>query len=104
MDKLFVASLSNYFDNKNKKISKIRTIPALFQKPQSPLQTIFSSYQTEHGRKSTATKIFSELIICETVRAREREKVRTIHKRNITTTPENMYNKPASKLGLNNIR
>ena len=56
MDKLFVASLSNYFDNKNKKISKTPTIPALFQKPQSPLQTIFSKYQTEHGRKSTATK------------------------------------------------
>ena len=56
MDKLFVASLSNYFDNKNKKISKTRTIPALFQKPQSPLQTIFSKYQTEHVKKSTATK------------------------------------------------
>ena len=93
MDKLFVASLSNYFDNKNKKISKTRTTPALFQKHQSPLQTIFSKYQTEHGRKSTATKIFSGLIICETVRTRRREKVRTIHKRNITTRPENMYNK-----------
>ena len=56
MDKLFVASLSNYFENKNKKISKMTTIPALFQKPQSPLQTIFLKYQTEHGRNSTATK------------------------------------------------
>ena len=56
MDKLFVAPLSNYFENINNKISKTRTISALFQKPQSPLQTLFSKYQTEHGRNSIATK------------------------------------------------
>ena len=92
MDKLFVASLSNYFNNKNNKISKTRTIPALFQKPQSPLQTIFSSYQTEHGRKSTATKIFSGLIICEIVRAREKKCGLYINEI-LQTRTENVYNK-----------
>ena len=47
MDKLFVATLSNYFEKKNDKISKTATFLALLQKPKSPLQKILEKYQNK---------------------------------------------------------
>ena len=47
MDKLFVATLSNYFEKKNDKISKTATSLALFKKPKSPLQKILEKYQNQ---------------------------------------------------------
>jgi hypothetical protein len=47
MDKLFVATLSNYFEKKNEKISKITTFPTLFKKPKLPLQKILEKYQNK---------------------------------------------------------
>ena len=47
MDKLFVASLSNYFEKKNKKIPQTATFSGLFQKPKLPLQKILEKYQNK---------------------------------------------------------
>ena len=47
MDKLFVATLSNYFEKKNEKISNTATFSALFQKPKLPLQKTLEKYQNK---------------------------------------------------------
>ena len=53
MDRLFVATLSNYFEKKNEKIPKTENFPktasfsGLFQKPKPPLQKILEQYQNK---------------------------------------------------------
>lgn len=47
MDKLFVATLKNYFEKKNVLISKTTSFPGFFQKPKLPLQKILEKYQNK---------------------------------------------------------